>query len=227
MPVSDLNYFVTIAPSINADHKLTISRISKIDLDSLTTDPKVLDVLQVLKNKGQLLLNKPLSTIRSRTIFRAVPLPQQKLVYRQTRSEGFDGFYHAIDLVSKLHRTKKLVNQGKAQEARENERTKYGQVASVPTHFKWNFSWTEIKHPSLEGMLKSPNITINYKHLLKEQKEELVDHLAAELFFYFRKGIPCYYMNKVLDKLIMDFPCFNDQSTCLGFVSILNHVTIK
>lgn len=200
------------------ERTLTVSSIANYDVQSFSTNKDEIDVLLLLKEKSNLLLSRPLSRIQSRKIFRASSVPAQKLVYRESRGDGFDGYFHALDLVSKLQRTKKLVAKGKAHEAKEKERTKYGQVAQVPNKLKWTFSWTEIKHPNLEKYLKDPTSVVNYKHMLSGELTELVDHLVAELFVYFRKGIPNYYMNKFLDKLVEDFPCFSDQSTCLGYV---------
>lgn len=177
--------------------------------------------MSILKDKAILMESRPLKLVNTKKLFRATTLVEQNLEYREQRGDGKDGFFHALDPISKIQRSKKKVSEGKGQEAMIKERTKYGQVAAVPNEWTWNFSWTAIRHPHLEQFLsRSSEKTFNFRHTLREQRKELVDHLVAELFVYFRKGIPNYYMNKMLDKLMIDFPVFSDNSTCTGYVSI-------
>lgn len=190
-----------------------------MDVQKLSENERVKDILSILKDKALLMTERPMSLIKAKKLFRSTEVNSQPLVYREQRGDGFDGFFHALDPVSKIQRSKKKAAEGKGHEAMMKERKKYGQVAAVPNEWCWTFSWTTIKHPNLEKFLGNREKEFNFRHSLSEQRKELIDHLVAELFVYFRKGIPNYYLNKMLDKLMIDFPVFNDKATCTGYVS--------
>lgn len=201
------------------DHQLTVPRLTKLDILSITAVKGEMDILTILQKKANLMVERPLSMLRNRKLFRGVSLSNQALDYRQVSDGTFKGFYHALDPVSMIQRARE-VEKGKSAEAKEKDMAKYGQVAAVAHNFEWNFSWTDICHPALKKYLNGEKKIFNTVHMLKREREELVNHLVGELFFYFRQGIPNYYMNFFLDKLVSDFPCFNDRRSCHGYVGI-------
>ena len=192
------------------------------NLASITKQEQELSVLSLLKRKSILMRERPLTLIFSRKLFRGTTMKYQNLEYREERRDGHDGFFTNLDPVSKRKRIQKLIegkNNDEVKQVKEKDSIKYRQVAAVPTEWTWNFSWKDIPHPALKPFLTGKESRFNFRHPLKRQKKELIDHLACEMFFYFRKGIPHYYMNKMLDKLLQDYPSFSDDTTWVGYVS--------
>lgn len=193
--------------------------MSITDIKSLTEDRRLLRYLEILKGLSINIMDSPIKSLHSLQLFQGVNLPKDKLRYQEVADGQSDGFFTSVDVVGKRRRKEKKSSMNE-EIAVKSEVVAKGQITPFPHNWSWNFSWTTIPHPNLDHILKDQNIV--QKPLLPKQRKELVDHLTAELFFYFRKGIPTVYLEIMMRKLVQDFPSLIDGSSFSGYVSTTN-----
>ena len=221
--------------------KLTISSILLMDMDSVPLNQEDIPVLKLLKDRAQLLSDKPVSMIHLKHHFVSQQLKKDNVVYYQVRTDQFDGFVAPevygrknrmnIILEKARERLEKSRDEGDADtpvvsEAEliraneEKELKKFGQVQPFPTKWKWQFPWLEGKctTPTLKRILQGKTVH-SYLELDTVHQQEIADHVLVELFIYFRRSIPPRYLNLVLAEFIMTFPFLEDKQSNTGYVS--------
>lgn len=185
----------------------------------MCTDKRVRKYLQILKNRSNDIISRPIKLLHSFELLRGVELPPDRLKFQETADGMFDGFYAHVDIIGKRKRKEKKESMSKEALEKESEYEimAKGQIVPFPSNWTWNFSWTKIPHPNLKSILEGPNLP--GKLLLPKQRRELIEHLVAELFIYFRRGIPTIYSDLMMRKLVQDFPALLDDKSFSGYVS--------
>lgn len=194
-----------------ADYKTDTLAIA--DLDAMELAPKTKLVLELLQDRCRLLQKYPIVRLRRKTAFLNVVLPKDKLKYQQERDEKCEGFFSALE--SSKKKTKKMKQDGNS-----NTR-KFGQVKPFLNKFEWYFQWSDSTE-NLKKILQSDTV-IGFNNLPCRERREILDHLVAEFFIYFRRSIPARYLDYVLTKFVNEFKCVNDQTES-GFVRIISHL---
>lgn len=78
-----------------SDNSLTIKKLASFNFQGLTKEKLLVKFLTIIR----LMVNNPLSLIKTTKLFRAIEIDSQPLIYFEYRGEGKDGFFHALDPV--------------------------------------------------------------------------------------------------------------------------------
>ena len=202
-----------------AEKDLTISRLVDMDLKTVTADKRILKYLRILQARSQDIKTRPLSLLHTLKLLQGVPLPQEELFYQEVRDKECDGFVTFLDIIGKERRAKEKATKTKGKNESSYDLKAKGQVKPFPHNWSWSFSWTQIIHENLEPILQCTTGEPLGRTLLTRQRRELIDHLIAELFIYFRRGIPTIYLEIVLRRLLAEHPSLSDGTSTTGYVS--------
>lgn len=190
------------------------------DVTKLSKEGRILRFLEQLKQKSKDMISRPIKSIHSFELFHGVKLPPDLLIFQEVRDENYDGFFTCSDIVSKRRRkTQNLSSEVLREKERKYEKTAKGQVAPFPSKWSWKFSWSDIEHKNLKSILFGPQHKVEGDSLHHQQRRELLEHLVAEMFIYFRRGIPSVYLDLMMRTLISDFPALRDGKSPTGYVS--------
>lgn len=180
-----------------------VDTLAQADIDSIDINPKFKPVMELLKDRCNLIQEFSIGRLRRKPRFALMNLPKDRLVYQQKRTAQAEGFYVPLEKSLKKRKCNKRID------------LKFGQIRPYPTDFDWRFPW-EGSSSRLKQVLQRQDRT-GFNNLSSQLRREILDHLVAEFYVYFRRSIPPRYLDQVLVKLINQFPTLNDESHS-GFV---------
>lgn len=220
----------TLFPDPPVEHNLNTVNMVDFDLSKLTyEDTDDGPLMEILKDRCKLLSLRPLTLIQRKIAWTGVRLENDTLVYQQLQTKDCEGFHTNNDMRSSCYRRKKILqcnNQENGQDSKVDQYLKlqvmkFGQVKPFPVKFEWKFLWNgrnSLSSIELKDIMKKGNKT-PFLNLSESVKSEIIDHLVVELFVYFRRSVPSRYLDRVLERLIVDFPWIDDQDSYNGTVS--------
>lgn len=201
----------------------------KTDINSIDIISKYKPLVQLLQDRCRLINRLPIDRLRRKPHLLHWILPKDELIYQQICTKDHEGFFIALDKSANKSKKNGLKSKENVKFV-ESFLNKYGQIRPFPSSFSWKFPWSN----SSEGLiliLRNTNQENRFSFLLNVHRREILDHLVAEFYIYFRRSIPPRYLDQVLLKFVNEFPSLKDESLS-GFVSkffslLLSYVSIS